>query len=99
MRWRPRSNADFWSVEGTVVDEQGRPVGGALVRTMPVFEGPANIEVTTGSDGSFRFTLKTVSPNGLVGLMSEADGGSRMGLDGSFDRRRVQRSKEPGALC
>ncbi len=91
-------NADFWNVEGAVVDDQGRPVGGALVRTMPVFDGPANIEVTTAADGTFRFTLKTVSPSGLVGLMAEADGGSRMGLDASFDRRHSQRSKEAARI-
>ena len=38
------ANADSWSVEGIVVDEQGRPVAGAVVRTMPAFAGPANIE-------------------------------------------------------
>jgi protocatechuate 3,4-dioxygenase beta subunit len=91
-------NADFWNVQGTVVDEQGRPAGGALVRTMPVFDGPANIEVTAAADGTFRFTLKNVSPSGLVGLMAEADGGSRMGLDDSFDRRRVQRSTKPARI-
>ncbi len=91
-------NADFWTVEGAVVDEQGRPVAGALVRTMPVYDGPANIEVTTAADGTFRFTLKTVSPSGLVGLMAEADGGSRMGLDASFDRRHTQRSKEAARI-
>ena len=91
-------NSDFWNVEGTVVDEQGRPVGGALVRTMPVFDGPANIEVTTAADGTFRFTLKTVSPSGLVGLMAEADGGTRMGLDASFDRRHAGRSKDSGRI-
>ena len=29
-------NAEVWHIEGVVVDEQGRPVAGATVRTMPV---------------------------------------------------------------
>jgi hypothetical protein len=91
-------NTDLWNVEGIVVDTKGRPVGGAQVRTMPVFDGPANVEVRTADDGTFRFILKSVSPRGLMGLMAEADGGSRMGLDGNFDRRLSQRSKEPARI-
>ncbi len=91
-------NADFWRIEGVVVDEQGRPVGGAEVRTMPVFDGPANAVVQTDDDGTFRLTLTNLSPSGLVGLMAEAARGSQMGLDGTFDRRRNQRSNEPARI-
>jgi beta-lactamase regulating signal transducer with metallopeptidase domain len=91
-------NSDVWDVEGIVVDEQGLPVAGAVVRTMPVVDGPANVEVLTAADGSFHFTLMIRSPSGLVGLMALADGGARMGLDGSFDRRRSLQSKEPARI-
>ncbi len=89
-------NADSWSVEGIVVDEQDRRVAGAVVRTMPILDRAAKIQHQTAADGTFRFTLQT--PTGLVGLMAEADGGLRMGLDRSFDRRRAERSKEPARI-
>ena len=91
------ANSEIWDVEGVVVDEQDRPVAGATVRTMPVFDGPANVAVKSGADGKFRFTLRP-SPMSLVGLMAEADGGARMGLDSSFDRRRVERIKDPARI-
>jgi len=91
------ANSEIWDVEGVVVDEQDRPVAGATVRTMPVFDGVANVAVKTGTDGRFRFTLRP-SPSNLVGLMAEADGGARMGLDSSFDRRRVERIKDPARI-
>ena len=91
----PTPNADFWKIDGVVVDDQGRPVAGATVRTMPVSEGPLKVEHRTAADGTFRFTLKTTGPSGLIGLMAEADDGARMGLDRLFDRRRAQRNTEP----
>ena len=50
-------DADFLNIEGVVVDEQGRPVAGATVRTMPLGYRPANIE-KTAADGEFRFTSR-----------------------------------------
>ncbi len=91
------ANSEIWDVEGVVVDEQDRPVAGATVRTMPVFDGPANVAVKTGADGTFRFALRP-SPMSLVGLMAETDGGARMGLDSAFDRRRVERIKDPARI-
>jgi beta-lactamase regulating signal transducer with metallopeptidase domain len=66
-----------WSVEGTVVDEQGRPVAGARVRAVPddgVAEGHK-----TGEDGAFvlPFGGKRLSIRGIV---AETDGGARIGL-------------------
>ena len=90
-------NADVWNVDGVIVDEQGRPVAGANVRTMPVFGGTANVEQKCDPDGKFRFTLSS-SSMGLVGLMAEADDGVHMGLDRSFDRRRFQRITEPARI-
>ncbi len=86
------ANSEIWDVEGVVVDEQDRPVAGATVRTMPVFDGPANVAVKTGVDGTFRFALRPSSMR-LV-FMAEADG-ARMGLDSLFDRQRVERIKSP----
>ncbi len=94
----PTANSDFWDVNGMVVDEQGRPVAGAVVRTMPVFDGRASVEVQTGADGSFHFTLTLQNPVGPVGLMALADGGARMGLDATFDQRRVRQTKEPARI-
>ena len=88
-------NSESWNVDGVVVDEQGRPVAGAVVRTMPVVLGTANVEQQTGADGTFRFTRIIGSPTGLVGLIAEADGGARMGVDPIFYRRRAEKIAEP----
>ncbi len=92
---QPTPNADFWNVEGIVVDEQGRPVGGATVRTMPVFEGPANVERQDcrGRHVSLHpEDLRPERPHWTHGRSR------RRGTDGagpSFDRRRAQRNTEP----
>ena len=62
---------------------------------MPVSPGSTNTEHQTAPDGTFRFTLNTFGPSGLIGLMAESDGGAHMGLDRFFDRRKAQRNAEP----
>ena len=92
---QPTPNADFWNIEGIVVDEQGQPVAAATVRTMPLPEGPTNVEQKTAGDGTFRFTLKTGGPVGQVGSSwPKRTAGSFMGVDPSFDSRPAQRQTE-----
>ena len=86
--------ADSWSIEGVVVDEQSRPVAGASVRTMAGFNGPPSVEQRSDGDGGFRFTLSS-SPRGLLGVMAEAENGTRLGLDRSFDSRPARAFQEP----
>ena len=62
---------------------------------MPVSEGPRKSSTRLPRTARSDSRLKTSGPSGLIGLMAEADGGARMGLDRSFDRRRAQRNTEP----
>jgi beta-lactamase regulating signal transducer with metallopeptidase domain len=73
-----------WQVKGTVVDEQGKPVTGASVRSSPVSE-PADW-VKTAADGAFTLGLGGARPF-LRGVVAEADGGARVGVV-EFDEPR-----------
>jgi beta-lactamase regulating signal transducer with metallopeptidase domain len=80
-----------WSVEGTVVDEQGQPVAGARVRAVPDdggVEGP-----NTAANGAFvlPFGGRRLSIRGIV---AETDGGERIGLV-RFEDGRGLSEKDP----
>ncbi len=69
--------AGAWRVAGTVVDERGQPVAGALVHSVPN-DGVAD-EAKTGADGSFALTLEGHRPF-IRGVITEMEGGARIGL-------------------
>ncbi len=65
-----------WSIEGTVVDEQGKPVPGAVVRSREQADpGGARSAV----DGTFILWLKGQRLY-VRGLMAESNDGARIGL-------------------
>ena len=62
------------AIEGTVTDDDGRPVAGAVVRvgdalTITLIDG---VSATTGVDGSYR--VRTPSRGGLTAMVVMADG-------------------------
>ena len=80
-----------WRVEGTVVDEQGRPVAGAVVRA--VADGGAADGSKTAADGAFGLALGGRHPY-IRGVIAETDGGARIGLV-RFDEVRWLGAKDP----
>ena len=81
-----------WSIEGTVVDEQGRPVAGAIVRTVlhdGVAEGDPRLPPMA------RSALRSEARYSYIrGVIAETDGGARIGLV-RFDRVRWLGAKDP----
>lgn len=71
------AGADERTIEGRVVDVEGRPVAGAVVRARRGDQPPGG--ATTADDGTFRLALR-----GFVrleeDLVAEADGGARQGV-------------------
>jgi beta-lactamase regulating signal transducer with metallopeptidase domain len=84
-----RLEGEIWRLEGIVVDEQGRPVAGALVRP-PASADPTGVQGgTTALDG--RFALAFSGRHRFVyGLVAESGGGALVGLarDGTTYRTR-----------
>jgi beta-lactamase regulating signal transducer with metallopeptidase domain len=80
-----------WSVEGTVVDERGQPVAGAVVRAVPD-DGAADGS-KTAANGAFALTLGGRHPY-IRGVIAETDGGARIGLV-RFDEVRWLGAKDP----
>ncbi|WP_406697876.1 M56 family metallopeptidase [Singulisphaera sp. Ch08] len=74
---RPR--AGVWWLEGVVVDEQGQPVAGAIVRPPAAADRTGVSGGTTADDGTFTLTLSGRHRN-LYGLVAETKGGERVGL-------------------
>lgn len=62
-------------IQGIVVDEQGDPVAGALVRLVQYEEG-----TWSAADGSFDLTLVGEFPRRSEELTAEAESGARMGV-------------------
>lgn len=67
-----------WSIKGIVVDEQGGPVAGALVRPSGVQPELKFRAGTSAADGSFTLGMEGFSF--MWGLLAEVDNGSRAGL-------------------
>ncbi len=68
------------AIEGVVVDESGKPVGGAAVDVLRSTSPP----VRTGADGSFRLILKEASARYQV-VVGSADDGARQGIYEFYD--------------
>ena len=75
-RVAPRPKNAVWSIEGTVVDEQGKPVPGAIVHSREEADLGGARSV---ADGSFTLWLKGQRLY-VRGLIAEADNGARIGL-------------------
>jgi beta-lactamase regulating signal transducer with metallopeptidase domain len=81
-------------VTGLVVDAQGKPVAGAVVRPLQTMATPTG--KPTAADGTFTLTFD--SPiGGIGGLLAEVDGGARMGLV-RYDSLRGVRLLEPARI-
>jgi beta-lactamase regulating signal transducer with metallopeptidase domain len=82
-----------WSIEGIVVDEQGRPVPGAVVHA----EEEANpISGKTAADGTFTLWMGH-GPLYTRLLVAASDGGVRIGV-ARFDPPRFMWAKDPVRL-
>ena len=81
--------AAVWQVKGIVVDEQGRPVAGASVRSAPGYEPSDGVK--TAADGTFTLSLGGARAF-LHGVVAEADGGARIGLV------EFEEPRDPGEL-
>jgi beta-lactamase regulating signal transducer with metallopeptidase domain len=77
-----------WSVDGTVVDEEGRRVASALVRA--IVDDGAEDGTKTAADGSFALALGGRHPY-IMGVVAEVDDGARIGLV------RFENARELGA--
>ncbi len=82
-----------WSIDGIVVDDQGRPVPGAVVHAD---EEADPIGGKTAPDGTFTLGMKP-APLYTRMLVAEADGGARFGMV-RFDPSRQYGAKEPVRL-
>ncbi len=80
-----------WSVEGTVVDERGQAVGGAIVHAVP--EDAAVENTKTSPNGAFALALGGRHLY-IWGVVAEMDGGARIGLV-RFEDGRVFTEKDP----
>ena len=80
-----------WSVEGTAVDEEGRPVAGARVRGVP--DDGAVDGSKTAANGAFTLTLGGRHLF-IWGVVAETDGGARIGLI-RFEDGRGFSEKDP----
>jgi beta-lactamase regulating signal transducer with metallopeptidase domain len=88
---RQGASPAVWKVEGTVVDERGQAVEGAVVRA--VTDGPAVDEIKTRPDGAFVLTLGG-RQHYIRGVVAETDGGARLGLV-RFDPARELGAMDP----
>jgi beta-lactamase regulating signal transducer with metallopeptidase domain/uncharacterized GH25 family protein len=81
---------DTRSIDGVVLDEDGRPVAGAVVRAVLRDSDPGAV---TALDGAFRLPIR-----GFVrlqeDLVAEADGGARQGVGRFEEPRDVSRPAE-----
>ena len=82
---------DAWRIEGSVVDEQGRPVAGAVVHSVPNSGTPD--EARTAADGTFALALQQQRPF-VRGLVVETAGGASIGI-ARFEDIRDSRSRDP----
>jgi hypothetical protein len=89
---RASTTPTVWRVEGTVVDERGPPVAGAVVRAIPDYA--VKDESKTTADGSFALTFGGRHQY-ISGVIAETDGGAQIGLVRFEDGRRL---RENGAL-
>jgi beta-lactamase regulating signal transducer with metallopeptidase domain len=82
-----------WSIQGVVVDEQGAPLAGVVVR-LPRSMSKRGVEGgTTAVDGTFRLSLGGAHPS-VNGLVVEVDGGARVGVAG-FQRASYFQAPPP----
>jgi beta-lactamase regulating signal transducer with metallopeptidase domain len=68
-----------WSIPGVVVDEQDRPVAGAVVRVPALASETDLVRATSAADGTFTLRLDQ-HHLGVLGLVAEVDDGARAGL-------------------
>jgi hypothetical protein len=80
-----------WSIEGILVDEQGRPFPGASLRA--VADDRVTDESKSDAEGAFTLALGGRTPY-IRGVIAETDGGSRIGLV-RFDQVREPRAQDP----
>jgi protocatechuate 3,4-dioxygenase beta subunit len=84
-----RLEGEVWRLEGIVVDEQGRPVAGALVRLSRAADPKGVQGGTTALDGSFVLAFSGLHRS-VYGLVAESGDGALVGLarDGAGYRTR-----------
>lgn len=82
-----------WSIEGVVVDDQGKPVPGAVIHAR---EEADPVGAKTAADGTFTLWLGS-APLYTRELVAHADGGARIGLV-QFDPPRQFAAKDPVRL-
>jgi beta-lactamase regulating signal transducer with metallopeptidase domain/protocatechuate 3,4-dioxygenase beta subunit len=85
---RPREGV--WTIEGSVVDEEGKPVAGATVHAREEVD-PAGAK--TANDGKFKLWAG-LAPLYTREIVAESDGGARMGRV-SFVTARQYYTKSP----
>ncbi len=61
-----------WSIPGTVHDEQGNPVAGAIIETLPGIR--KQMRTTSGDDGQFILEMRLKKPHGSPFVVSSSDG-------------------------
>jgi beta-lactamase regulating signal transducer with metallopeptidase domain len=66
-------------IEGVVVDEASRPVGGAVVRVVSYTPSPGPTPAHTAADGTFRLVLNQASARYTV-IIASAEEGARQGI-------------------
>lgn len=68
-----RDAAPFeWSIPGTVHDENGNPVAGATIETLPGIQ--EQMRTTSGDDGQFVLEMRMKRPHGSPFVISSSDG-------------------------
>jgi hypothetical protein len=79
------ADASKEAVEGVVVDEDGKPVAGAVVRFLSYLPPPERTPVRTAADGSFRLVVDEGFAHYATVTAAVEDGG-RLGIYNIFDR-------------
>ncbi len=88
---RAAAASAVWSVEGTVVDERGQPVTGAIVHAVP--EDGAVDGFKTTADGAFTLALGGRNLH-ILGVVAETGGGAGIGVV-RFEDGRVFTERDP----
>ncbi len=61
-----------WSIPGTVKDEKGKPVAGAIIETLPGLQ--KQVSTTSADNGQFVLEMRSKSPHGIPFVVTSSDG-------------------------